>query len=215
MMQGRKGKAMQRTKMKTMPFGMVAAAAAVAGFMLVDASHADTRERRSRTTASTQELAPAQTAPAPAPAPAAAPSGSICYVTEVLPSEPVSVPVVSEPPPPETTLTDGRQRRGRTVQAVTELAPAPAPQPIVITRAVPCPEAPTAEAPASSGGSYTPGLLSPTLIAASPTPGIDSLIPEDPTIPTIGVQQVPEPSILALFGAGALGIAIARRRRRG
>lgn len=215
MMLGKKGNAMQRTNMKAMPLGMVAAVVAVAGFMLVDASHADVRERRTRTTAPTQELAPAASAPAPAPAPSAAPSDSICYVTEVLPAAPVSVPVVSEPPPPETTLTDGRQRRSRTVQAVTEVAPAPAPQPIVITRAVPCPEAPSAEASASSGGSYTPGLLSPALIAASPTPGIDSLIPDDPTIPTIGVQQVPEPSVLALFGVGALGIAIARRRRRG
>ena len=211
MMLGKKGNAMQRTNMKTMPFGMVAAAAAVAGFMLVDASHADVRERRTRTTAPTQELAPAASVPAPAPAPSAAPSGSICYVTEVLPAAPVSVPVVSEPPPPEPIVTDGRQRRSRTVQTVTEVAPAPAPQPIVITRAVPCPEAPSAEAPA--GGSYTPGLLSPPLLAGAPMPGIDPLLPDDPPM-LADITQVPEPSILALFGAGALGIAIARRRRR-
>lgn len=211
---GKEGKAMQRTKMRTMPIGMAAAVAAVAGFMLVDASHADIRERRTRTTVPTQELAPAP-APRAAPAPAAAPASPVCTVTEVLPAPEVSMPVVSAPPP-ERAYTDGRQRRTRTTQTVTEVAPAPAPQPIVITRIVPCPTEQSAEAPQESGGaSYTPGLLSPTLIAASPTPGIDSLIPEDPTIPTIGVQQVPEPSVLALFGVGALGIAIARRRRRG
>ncbi|MBB5271652.1 PEP-CTERM sorting domain-containing protein [Quisquiliibacterium transsilvanicum] len=195
--------------MKTMPFAMVAAAAAVAGFMLVDASHADVRERRTRTTAPAQQVAPAAPAPAPAPTPAAGPAGSICYVTEVLPAAPVSVPVISAPPPPVPAGTDGRQRRSRTVQAVAEVAPAPAPQPIVITRAVPCPEAPSAEAPGS--GSYTPGLLSPPLLAGEPTPGIDPLLPGEST----GITQVPEPSVLALFGVGALGLAIARRRRRG
>lgn len=190
---------MQSIKTRSLPLGLVAAAVVVA--VLFDSAAMAAESGRERRTRGATAPAPAATAPAPAPG-ATGPSPTICYSTVTLPPAPA---LVETPPSSSQASSDGRVRRSRDRGAS---APAPAPEPVVIQTIVPCETAqPGPQIPPAPVGSQTPGLLE----GGGNTPS-DLLPPE--VSPPVGIAQVPEPSILALFGIGAAGIAVARRRRR-
>lgn len=195
-----------KTRSKSLPLALLVAA--LTATMAVDAAaNTDARSRRS----------PGAAAPAPVTAPAIGPAATapttpapqICYVTEVLPA-----PVAVAPAQPDDHLaaTDGRSRRSKAGSAAVVTAPA---QPQVITRAVACPEelGSGGGVPPLASGGETPSAGAPSEL---PRPGLLSETPpavsfDDPG--PLAAAQVPEPSMLALFGLGAVGLAVARRRR--
>lgn len=200
-----------KTRSKSLPLALLVAT--LTATMAVDALAAGADNRPRRTAG----------APAPGPVTASAPTigtapppPRICYVTEVLPA-PTQAPVVVEPASSGERLVaaNGRPRRGPGGAAAVTAPP----QPQVITRAVACPEEVGStldgggNAPVLAGGGDTPPA---TVPSEPPRPG---LLPETPPPPSfddpgpLAVAQVPEPSMLALFGLGAVGLAIARRRR--
>jgi hypothetical protein len=81
---------------------------------------------------------------------------------------------------------------------------APAPTQTTAPTTVPC-LTDTASSGGGSSGSTTVGgttvVAAPVLLATAPSTSLET-------------AQVPEPSVLSLFGLGALGVWIARRRRR-
>lgn len=200
-----------KTRSKSLPLALLVAA--LTATMAVDAAAAGADNR------------PRRTAGAPAPAPVTTPAPTvgamptpprICYVTEELPA-PAQAPVVVEPASSGDRMVaaNGRPRRG-SGGSVAVTAPA---QPQVITRAVACPEEVGSStdgdgsAPILTGGGDTPSAGAPSEL---PRPGLLSETPpavsfDDPG--PLAAAQVPEPSMLALFGLGAVGLAVARRRR--
>ena len=102
----------------------------------------------------------------------------------------------------DSTAYTGRPSRRTKVSRGAEPSPtyaAPAPTVTTSPTAEPC----LTDAATSVGGSSgsTTVVAAPVLLAA----GTDGSLPS---------AQVPEPSVLALFGLGALGVWVARRRRR-
>ena len=198
-------------KRSSLPLSLVAVA--VASVLLIDSTaHANegVRERRGSRAATQPQAAP-QTPQQAAPAAASAPS--VCYVTEVIEAQ---APVMSAPVSEPSASSDGRQRRNSNRQA----QPAPvqaAPQ--VITRAVPCEPGPQASNtpvsdPTPPAPSYTPP---PGLLSEANTP---SFRPSEGLVPVGGGSlaqssfvAIPEPSMLALLGVGAVGALVVRRRR--